>query len=145
MRPRQPDPFEQLAKEARDWQEFARGHEISDDMLYWAAKILIYRARHKKLKSRRGDRLMRLQEVLEQIGELTDKELSQLAQLISSELQERDRRERDEALETSGLIPVYRCQDPEHQRWGLYAESPDRPGYLVCGCPKSQAELAGCE
>jgi hypothetical protein len=79
-----------------------------------------------------------------QLDRLTDEELDQLARAADFELQERLYR-RQEVIETLGLTPVYRCPDPEHQRWGLYAEDLGKSGHLVCGCPVSRAELAGYE
>ncbi len=87
---------------------------------------------------------MELQEILQLVSELPDERLDQLARAADFELQERLYREQG-VIEALGLTPVYRCPDPEHQRWGLYAEDLHKSGYLVCGCPKSQAELTGYE
>lgn len=86
---------------------------------------------------------MDLQELLEALSRLSDKELKHLAKAAEFELQGREREQ--EAMESLGLIPLYRCQDPEHQYWGLYAEDPQRKGFLICGCLKEEAELAGYE
>jgi hypothetical protein len=87
-----------------------------------------------------------LPELLLNLKQLSDEELDQLARAADCELQERLYRQQEiAALETLGLTPVYRCPDPEHQRWGLYAEDLHKSGHLVCGCPVSRAELAGYE
>jgi hypothetical protein len=87
---------------------------------------------------------MTLKELLAQLDRLSDGELDQLARAADCELQERAYR-RQEVIETLGLTPIYRCPDPEHQAYGLYAEDLCKSGHLVCGCPKDQAELAGYE
>ena len=50
-----------------------------------------------------------------------------------------------ELCRLTGLTPLYRCPDPEHQKWGLYAEDQQRPGLLVCGCRVSDSEPVGYE
>lgn len=87
---------------------------------------------------------MNLEEILQLVQNLPDQELNQLAKAADWELQERAYR-KAEQTETLGLIPLYRCADPEHQEYGYYTEDPDHPGSLVCGCPKAQAEFAGYE
>jgi hypothetical protein len=86
-----------------------------------------------------------LREILELLKEFSDEELDRIARAADFELQERDYRRQGATLETLGLIPLYRCQNPMHQKYGLYAEDPDRKGWLVCGCPKKDAEFAGYE
>ena len=87
----------------------------------------------------------RVRKILEALSELTDEELREVEVAASQELLDRDLRKREDLLKTAGCIPLYRCQNSEHQRYGLYAEDPERPGYLTCGCKKEEAELAGYE
>jgi hypothetical protein len=87
---------------------------------------------------------MKLEEILEQLDQLTDEELDRLAKAASFELQDRELR-KVESLEESGLVPLYRCRDPEHQREGLYARDLNKPEYLVCGCLVKEASLEGFE
>lgn len=91
---------------------------------------------------------LKLKELLEQLSELSDEELRRLEIAASQELLDRElrRRERqEEILKAAGCTPLYRCPDATHRRYGLYAEDPERPGYLTCGCRKDEAELAGYE
>jgi hypothetical protein len=89
---------------------------------------------------------MELEELLAQIPQLTNEELMRLYQAADQELQERHYQQREiQTMKTLGLSPLYRCQDPEHQSYGLYGEDFNRPGYLVCGCPKAQAQFVGYE
>lgn len=44
------DPMVKLAQEAEDWLEFAKYHEVSDDTLYWATKILIARDKRREIE-----------------------------------------------------------------------------------------------
>jgi len=87
----------------------------------------------------------KLKEILEALLELTDEELREVEVTASQELLDRDLRKREGLLKAVGCTPLYRCSNSEHQRYGLYAEDPERPGYLTCGCKKEEAELAGYE
>ena len=89
----------------------------------------------------------KLEKLLEQLSELSDEELRQLEIAASQELLDRElrQREQEEILKVAGCTPLYRCQNAEHQKYGLYAEDPERPGYLACGCKREEAELVGFE
>lgn len=86
---------------------------------------------------------MEYPEILQQLRKLTDEELSKVDTAIRAEQMERD--PNYQTFEEAGLAPLYRCQVPEHCRWGLYAENPDRPGRLICGCPVGTATLEAWE
>jgi hypothetical protein len=89
----------------------------------------------------------KLEKLLEQLSALSDEELRQLEIAASQELLDRElrQREQEELLKATGCTPLYRCQKAEHQKYGLYAEDPERPGYLTCGCRKEEAELSSFE
>ena len=87
----------------------------------------------------------KLKRILDQLPELTDEELREVEVAASQELLDRDLRRREGLLKAVGCVPLYRCPNPEHQRYGLYAEDPERPGRLTCGCSKEGAELVGFE
>ena len=49
-----------------------------------------------------------------------------------------------DAREDAGLHPLYIC--PRHSpSLGLFAEDPQQPGVLVCGCPRRKGRVAGWE
>ena len=87
----------------------------------------------------------RVRRILEALPDLTDEELREVEAAASQELLDRELRRHEGLLKDMGCIPLYRCPNPEHQRYGLYAEDSKRPGHLTCGCKKGDAELAGYE
>ncbi|MEM4406696.1 MAG: hypothetical protein QXS68_06590 [Candidatus Methanomethylicaceae archaeon] len=44
------DPLAKLEQEAEDWVGFAKYHEVSNDTLYWAIKILIARDKRREIE-----------------------------------------------------------------------------------------------
>ncbi len=87
----------------------------------------------------------RVRRILEALPELTDEELRKVEVAASQELLDRELRKKEPLLRGMSCTPLYRCPNLEHQRHGLYAEDPERPGHLTCGCKKGDAELAGYE